>query len=76
MEPKPMTVKAYFQGLTILHAGLLSGQVMMAVLFYFFNGGKPPVTGQEATGPMELYIIGGLMIVGVLASSQLFNTRL
>lgn len=77
MEPKPMTAKEYFQSLSILHAALLSGQVMLAAIFYFFfNAGKLPVTGQEAAGQMELYIIGGLVIVGVLASSQLFNTRL
>ena len=72
-----MTAREYFQSLTILHAALLSGQVIMAVIFYFFfNANQPPVTGREATGQMEVYLIGGLMIVGVLASSQLFNTRL
>ncbi|MDX1942800.1 MAG: hypothetical protein SFU99_19710 [Saprospiraceae bacterium] len=71
-----MSFKEYLRNLTILHLGLLAGQVFfMAIIYFLFNADEPPLTGAEATGQIEVYIIGLLTIACVLASSHLFRTR-
>lgn len=71
------TVQEYFQALSILHASLMLGQILIAGIIYFFaNAEKEPVSGTQATGQGWVYLVGGLTIVGVLANAQLFNTRI
>lgn len=74
---QPSTTQAYFRNLTILHAALMLGQIIMAAGIYFlFNAGKAPIFGAEAAGQNWVYIVGGLTIISVLVSAQLFNTKI
>lgn len=78
METKKInTVKEYFQALSILHASLILGQVLMVGIIYFFaNADEALVSGTQATGQSWVYLIGALAIVGVLVSAQLYGMRL
>lgn len=72
-----MNFKEYLNSLMILHVALLAGQVFfIAIIYFLFNANEPPLTGVEATGQMEVYIIGLLTIACVLASSHLFGRRI
>lgn len=76
MQIQP-TSQDYFRSLTILHAALMLGQILLAIIFYFvFNADKEPVFGVEAAGQSWVYIAGGATIFGVLASAQLFGMQI
>ncbi|HMN91380.1 MAG TPA: hypothetical protein PKD70_11875 [Saprospiraceae bacterium] len=71
-----MTSKSYLNLLTVLHASLIMGQLLFLVLIYFLiNAGKEPLPGVAASAQTEVYIIGSIMIMCVLASSQIFGMR-
>ena len=77
MSISPLPSKEYFRALTILHASLTLGQVLMAAMIYFFfNAEEAAVTGVKATGQSWIYIIGGLTIIGVLMSAQVFGLKI
>lgn len=77
MPNSPTSSADYFRSLTILHASLTLGQVLMAAVIYFFvNAEEAAITGVKATGQSWIYIIGGLTIIGVLMSAQLFSLKI
>lgn len=77
MNNQPITSQAYFRSLTILHTSMIVGQLLMAAVIYFvFNSNKETVFGVEATGQKWIYIAGGITILSVLVSAQLFGMRL
>ncbi len=77
MSTQSFTSQEYFRSLTIPHASLMIGQILMAGIIYFFaNAEKEQVTGVAATGQLWVYIVGGATIFGVLLSAQLFGNQI
>ena len=76
MELEKITAKTYLNSLSILHASLIMGQVLIAGIFYFFGtAGNAPLSAVEAGAQKEFYLVGAAVILGVLASAQLFGTK-
>jgi hypothetical protein len=76
MPVESITSQSYFRALTILHAALMVGQIMIAGVFYFVKLNEPSVAGVAAPGQFWVYIAGGVTILGVLASTSLFSAKL
>ncbi len=76
MEIEKITAKAYLNSLSILHASLIMGQVLMVGVFYFFgNAGSAPLSAIEAGAQKEFYLTGAAVILSVLASAQIFGAK-
>jgi len=69
------TSKQYFKELRVLHTALLIGQVAIAATLYYIVHGEKLTWGFEA-GDVYSYIVLGVMIFGLLASSFIYKKLL
>lgn len=80
MQIKEQTSKEYFNGLTIIHAALLIGQVLFACVAYYLNSNEPFSNNSRGLNDVfqivaPIFVVGGIMGSTFLTIAQLKSIK-
>ena len=79
MQTKEQTSREYFTILTIIHAGLLFGQVVILVIFYYLVSTKQTNLNEELNDVFQIiapvFVVGGLILSSFLSKQKLNSIK-
>jgi len=79
MQTKGQTSQEYFTTLTIIHAGLLFGQVVILGIFYYLVATKQTNLNEELNDAFQIiapiFVVGGLILSSFLSKQRLNSIK-
>ena len=76
METNHQTSKEYFKLTSIIHLYLILGIVLLGLVNYFFIIDFHQVDTQSGLAKLLVYLVPGLVVVGIVASNVIFVIRM
>jgi hypothetical protein len=76
METNHQTSKEYFKSTSIIHLYLVLGIVLFGLVDYFFIIDFHQVDTQSGLAKLLVYLVPGLVVVGIVASNVIFVIRM
>jgi len=75
MEPNQQTSKKYFKILSVIHFYLVLGIVLFGLIVSFVLSDTAPVDAQSGLAKLFVYLVPGLVIVGIVTSKMIFEIK-
>jgi len=70
------STKEYFKLISIIHAALVLGVILFGVIICLFIADFQHADTQSALANLFVYLVPGLIMVGIIASNVIFRIRL
>jgi len=76
METNQQSTKEFFKLASFIHLGLVMGVVLFGMVVYFFLADFQHVDTTSEFAKLLVYLVPGLVVVGIVASDMMYRFRL
>ncbi|MDD4967963.1 MAG: hypothetical protein PHT07_00890 [Paludibacter sp.] len=76
METNQQSTKEFFKLASFIHLGLILGVVLFGMIVYFFLADFQHVDTTTEFPKLLVYLVPGLVVVGIVASNMMYRIRL